>query len=201
MPDATPKMSDDIPDLPRCPHGFTYKIHCPTCAKSDLQIIEAIASKDPMYVKAGDHAQHIPDAKDTNPKDGIGATKLPLHLVPLTAVAVASLAHLEGACKYGTWNWRVAGVRASIYVDAALRHIGAWLNGEDADPDSGVPHLGHALACLNIIIDAKAAGKLYDDRTPPVNIRKLLDELTPHVQRIKDKHKTRNPRHYNFSQP
>lgn len=137
-----------------------------------------------------------PALKDTNPKDGIGATKLPLHLVPSTATALASLAHLDGALKYGKWNWRVAGVRASIYVDACKRHIEKWFHGEDDDPDNGLPHLAMALACLNILIDAQACGKLHDDRPPRAPIEEFFNDLTPHVARLTEKHKDKNPRHW-----
>jgi hypothetical protein len=131
-----------------------------------------------------------------NPKDGIGATKLPLHLVPATAIAVASLAHLDGATKYGAWNRRVAGVRASIYLDAVQRHLARWTHGETHDLDSGVHHLGHALACLNILIDAEAAGMLTDDRPPAIDMETLVSVLTPDVARIKAKNAAHAPRHY-----
>lgn len=44
--------------------------------------------------------------KSTNPKDIIGSDKLPLHLVPFSAIAYECLAYLEGALKYGRANWR-----------------------------------------------------------------------------------------------
>lgn len=132
--------------------------------------------------------------KDTNPKDGIGATKLPLSLVPPVAIAHASLAHLDGACKYGKWNWRIAGVRASIYIDAALRHITAYNEGEEIAADSGVHHLGHALACLNILLDAASVGKLIDDRPPSGQVVSM--QLV--IANIKDNHKDKSPRHYSI---
>lgn len=138
---------------------------------------------------------NVGQTKDTNPKDGIGATKLPLSLVPPVAIAHASLAHLDGACKYGKWNWRIAGVRASIYIDAALRHITAYNEGEEIAADSGVHHLGHALACLNILLDAASVGKLIDDRPPSGFID---SELTKRVASIKKNHEDKSPRHYSI---
>ena len=134
--------------------------------------------------------------KATNPKDIIGSDKLPLHLWPATASVYGCLALLDGMLKYGRTNWRVAGVRASIYADAVLRHITKWLDGQDDDPDSGLPHLSHALACLAILVDAKAAGKLNDDRLVKGGYLKLVEEFTPHVARLKKLHAGRNPRHY-----
>lgn len=139
------------------------------------------------------------DWKDTNPKDGVGATKLPLSLVPASATALASLAHLDGALKYGLWNWRVAGVRVSVYADAALRHITKWVNGEELDQDSGVHHLGHAIACLNILVDAAACGKLVDDRPPNVRTSAFMDDITSNVERLKKKHEGKSPRHWSIA--
>lgn len=134
--------------------------------------------------------------KPSNPKDAMGSTKLPLDLVPATAIAVASLAHLDGALKYGRWNWRDAGARSSIYVAAALRHIEKWNNGEELDKDSGVHHLGHALACLNILVDSMAQGNLTDDRPPRIDITAFMDKLTLDVTRLSELHADKNPRHF-----
>lgn len=140
------------------------------------------------------------DLKPTNPKDAFGGDKLPLHLWPTTASAMGSIALLEGACKYGRSNWREAGVRASIYVDACKRHLDAWFEGEDAAPDSGVPHLANALACLAILVDAQAAGKLTDDRAHNGSgYRALVDKLTPHVARLKALHADKAPKHYTIA--
>jgi len=134
--------------------------------------------------------------KNTNPKDLIGSDKMPLHLFPMTAIVYGSLAFLEGALKYGRANWRVAGVRASIYVDATMRHLTKWFEGEDIDKDSGLPHLAHAIACIAILIDAKEANNLKDDRMYPGGYLELFTKLTPEVKRLKEKYKDKNPKHW-----
>ncbi len=134
--------------------------------------------------------------KPSNPKDLIGSDKLPLHLVPTTMIAMSCIAFLNGALKYGRANWRRAGVRSSIYVDAAKRHLDAWFEGEECDPDDGVPNLAVALACIGIIVDAQAADMLTDDRMVPGGWRPLLDDLTPHVKRLKALHADKSPRHW-----
>lgn len=140
------------------------------------------------------------ETKPSNPKDLIGSGKLPVHLWPTTATALGSLGLLDGMLKYGRSNFRAVGVRASIYFDAANRHLNAWFEGENEDPDSGLPHLAHALACLAIIVDAEAAGKLTDDRMHPGGYRKLLTDLTPHVARLKALHADKAPQHYTISE-
>lgn len=94
----------------------------------------------------------------------MGTQKVSLSKLPAVAIAHGALAMMNGAIKYGAYNWRAKPVVASIYVDAALRHITAWFEGEEDATDSGVHHLGHALACCAIILDAQAVGNLIDDR-------------------------------------
>ena len=106
---------------------------------------------------------------------------------------------LNGALKYGRSNFRAVGVRASIYVDACKRHLDAWFEGEECDPDDGVPHLAAALSCIAIIVDAKAAGKLNDDRMLASKYREFIDTLTPHVARLQELHKARSPKHYTIA--
>lgn len=134
--------------------------------------------------------------KDTNPKDLIGSTKLGMNLVPDTLMVYAALAFTEGATKYGAFNWRVAGVRASIYKAAHDRHMAKYWNGEWADPITGVPHLSSAIACLAIILDANVAGKLTDDRPPAIPLSGIIDGLEPIVKQLMELHKDKKPHHH-----
>jgi hypothetical protein len=135
-------------------------------------------------------------SKPSNPKDAVGSGKLPLHLFPLTAVIYGCIALLNGALKYGRSNFRAVGVRSSIYYDATLRHLGAWMEGEECDPDDGVHHLGAALACIAVLIDAKEAGKLNDDRNVQGGYRACVERMTTEVARLKAQHADKAPRHY-----
>lgn len=107
------------------------------------------------------------NTKDTNPKDLIGQKKLPLWLIPPSAKAGLAEALADGASKYGPYNWREKGVNNMVYVAAAMRHIDAYLDGEDAAADSGVNHLAHAMACFAIVLDANSVGNLTDGRPLP----------------------------------
>ena len=138
--------------------------------------------------------------KPTNPKDAIGSDKLPLHLFPTTALAYGTLAMLNGALKYGRSNFRAVGVRASIYYDACFRHMMAWFEGEELDPDDGVPHLGAALACIAILIDSQIKGNMNDDRMFPTKYREELDRVGKMVKVLKEHHKDRNPKHWSIQE-
>lgn len=134
--------------------------------------------------------------KDTNPKDIVGQTKCPLDVVPDTISVEAAPAFLEGALKYGRYNWRVSGVRASVYKSALERHIKKWWNGENYDEDTHVKHLANAIACLGIILDAELCGKLEDDRPPKAPLSSLINQQTTLVEHLKIIFKDATPKHY-----
>lgn len=108
------------------------------------------------------------ELKDTNPKDAIGIKKVAWSCLCWNVLGKLALALLEGALKYGRHNYRVAGVRASVYFDACMRHLTRWWEGEDIDPESGLPHLVKAMACLHVAQDAIDNGKMTDDRPPAI---------------------------------
>ena len=120
----------------------------------------------------------IAESENANPKDNIGETKPPLHLIPPTAEILEAVVMGLGARKYGPFNWRSAKVRATVYIAAAKRHLAQWLDGTDGDPESGVSHLAHARACLGILLDAQATGNLVDDRPPPGAAATLITQHT-----------------------
>ena len=149
--------------------------------------------------------EFLKEIKATNPKDAIGSAKLPLHLWPAEATALGCLGMLEGKGKYGRNNMLAAeGVIASIYVDAAKRHLDAWFAGEENAHDTGTPHLANALATIAIIVKCQAHGKLIDDRdySPEAGgaaYRRFIESITPHVARIKTMFKDKHPRHYTIA--
>ena len=105
-------------------------------------------------------------SKDTNPKDAVGIAKCPLSVVSAPVLMEIGLGMMEGARKYGRHNYRVAGVRASVYYDAAMRHLMEWWEGTDIDKDSGLSHVTKALACLSVLRDSMILGNYKDDRPP-----------------------------------
>jgi hypothetical protein len=104
----------------------------------------------------------------TDPKKAYGQDKAQLHLLPTSGLVAAAGALSLGGSKYGYWNWRGTTVAPSTYVGAAMRHLLAWRDGEDIDPESGVSHLGHVMANCAIILDAIEHGTLVDDRPKKV---------------------------------
>lgn len=140
-----------------------------------------------------------PAVKDTNPKDAAAVSRIPLFLLSPLAKAHWSLAQFAGMLKYGAWNWRSAGVRSSVYLSAMQRHIDAYISGEEFDPIDGTHHLGNIMACAAILLDAKAAGKLTDDRPPSVGIRSTYKSLEELAARLHAQYADRHPRHYTIA--
>ena len=127
--------------------------------------------------------------KDTNPKDAVGTKKWRQYCtVPTTVIWELGVAMLEGARKYGRHNYRVAGVRASVYVDAAKGHIDAYWEGQDIDPDSGLHHIVKAMASLAVLRDAMIQDMCVDDRPPKTDVDKLSAELQKIVEDIFERH-------------
>lgn len=134
--------------------------------------------------------------KDTNPKDQIADKKLPLWLLSPIAKAHWALAQFAGMIKYGAWNWRVAGIRKSVYLSAIQRHFDGILSGEKFDPVDGTRHEANIMACCAILLDAEAAGKIVDDRPPMVDMRPTYAELEALMVKLRQQYADKNPKHY-----
>ncbi len=68
-----------------------------------------------------------------------------------------------GADKYHAHNWR-DGFVWSRPLAAAMRHIMAFNDGEDKDPESGLSHLAHAACCIMFLLEFEKTHPELDDR-------------------------------------
>lgn len=125
-------------------------------------------------------------AEGTNPKDRVASAKVDLSLIPPAALVACALAFTDGGLKYGPYNWREVNVKARVYVSAGMRHLAKWLDGEDADPETLVHHLGYAMACPAILLDAIAQGTLHDDRPKPGACAKLMAEAEATIKHLQE---------------
>lgn len=80
-----------------------------------------------------------------------------LSLIPRHAAEAIARALMYGEGKYGRNNY-LRGFKSYRLVAAALRHIFAWQSGEETDPESGLSHLDHAIACLAMLIQTVKIG-------------------------------------------
>ena len=95
--------------------------------------------------------------------DKFDTNKLPLGLIDKTALDGLAAVLQYGAGKYAAQNWRL-GLQYSRVYDAALRHLTAFIDGEDCDPESGLPHVDHAMCCLMFLSNFSKKRKDLDDR-------------------------------------
>lgn len=133
---------------------------------------------------------------DTNPKKQYGLASIPLNLWSPLASAYGALGLYNGSLKYGTANFANTKVEASIYIAAAMRHLSAFAAGEEFDPADGVPNLGGVLANVAIILEARAAGTLIDDRAKMSGYLQERDALKAIVGQLQLVHAGKTPKHY-----
>lgn len=156
---------------------------------------------DIVAYKVADKEQtvEVPEVEptpDTNPKRALGIQSIPLHLWSDLASAYGALALYDGAGRYGTNNYKATKVEASIYLSAMRRHIASWSEGEECDPVTGVPHLGAVLANVAILLEARAAGTLIDDRNIGTGWLQERDSLKEIVKQVAKANEGREPKHY-----
>lgn len=125
-----------------------------------------------LKLRAGEYSDPgtpAPPFKENNPKDGLGSAKASLSFCSMPVLLAMAVGMAEGGYKYGAHNYRVAGPRASVYTDGAIRHISDFTEGVDIDAESGVElhHIIKAMCSLHVIADAIIQGTWVDDRPPP----------------------------------
>ena len=106
----------------------------------------------------------LSEALNENPKELAGRKKCQMNLLPLRELMDVADVHYLGSEKYGKSNWRQDPIRYSTYIGAILRHLTAWQDGEDIDPESGKSHLSHIVASCLIVRDATRHDSFIDDR-------------------------------------
>jgi hypothetical protein len=92
--------------------------------------------------------------------------KAPIHLIPAECIMAVARVLGFGAEKYGENNWRhdVGNTSFGRTYSSAQRHLNAFWAGEDNDPESGLPHLDHAITQLMILKIQTLEGPEQDDR-------------------------------------
>lgn len=107
-------------------------------------------------------------------------------LVPMIALEECAKVFDYGRKKYSEWNW-LKGQDWSHPYASLMRHLSAWQQGEEIDPESGLPHLGHAM-CNMVMLSTFA--KTYPEGDNRPNKKYFTrEEVTP----IGDKDTTQTP--------
>jgi len=89
--------------------------------------------------------------------------KPPLDLLSRVALEETAKVMAFGAKKYAAHNWR-KGFDWNRPLAAAMRHIQAFNDGEDKDPESGLSHLAHAACCIMFLLEFEKTHPELDNR-------------------------------------
>jgi hypothetical protein len=75
-----------------------------------------------------------------------------------------------GAEKYDRFNW-YKGMPVTQLSESLLRHMFAFLSGEDKDPESGIDHLGHIMSYDMFLSNGMREKYQYDDRNHVISTK------------------------------
>jgi hypothetical protein len=89
--------------------------------------------------------------------------KPPMSLIPTCAQVAEAEVLGFGAKKYASHNWR-QGFAWSRLLDAAMRHLTAFIDGEDNDPETGLSHIAHLRCETGFLLEHIKYGLGTDDR-------------------------------------
>jgi len=85
------------------------------------------------------------------------------HILPFDSIECLVKIMEHGAAKYDEDNWRKM-EDPMRYIDACIRHMAAWIDGEINDIESGKSHLHHAGCNIIFAIWFELKGKLKPNR-------------------------------------
>lgn len=95
--------------------------------------------KSSQQPATADFTEHTSGAKREK-LNSIRYDYMPARIVNESYARVADM----GAKKYAPWNW-AKGLPVSQLASSLQRHLWAYMEGEDHDPESGLSHLDHVL--------------------------------------------------------
>lgn len=153
--------------------GLTDDRSCRTCSHRNSTLIYQEPCKS--CVDNASKPNWTPNTKETKaplpvapiPKTSGGnkldAGKPPMGLLDSLWLTLVAKVLGFGAKKYAAHNWR-KGIELSRIYDGVQRHLTAWNDGEDLDPESGLPHLAHASCGMMFLTKLSTTRPDLDDR-------------------------------------
>jgi len=101
---------------------------------------------------------------DMEPAKKYDKGKLRYDLLPPDVLAEVVRVMTDGAEKYGDRNWE-KGMSWGRVFGAGMRHAWRFWRGETVDPESGRPHLAHAIVNMVFLLSYSIRGVGTDDRS------------------------------------
>lgn len=132
--------------------------HCSSCNSADCHGCSPMKPSGPILGKSsGEH--------DPNRALHFSEGKSGVDQIPPEVLLEWGQVFTYGETKYFRDNWK-RGNHWFEFYGSALRHILAFWQGEDIDPESGLHHLAHAIWNLGTLRYYQLHGLGEDDRTP-----------------------------------
>jgi len=150
--------------LDRCDHKDVYRaiggpIRCQGC-------FQVIWDDGQMYHEGDVYPLKKDEVRITSATGGQkGQKACRLGAVDPVALRELGLVAGMGEEKYDRFNY-LKGYAWSLNVDAAFRHLLAFLSGEDRDPESGYLHTAHAMWHMGALTSFQLRNIGTDDRAP-----------------------------------
>jgi hypothetical protein len=104
--------------------------------------------------------------------------KLRWDLLPIAEVEEVVKILTFGAKKYAPNNWQLVNNAKERYYAAIMRHMVAYRKGELIDPESGLPHLAHAMCNIMFL--------MWFDKNEVKKETEIIDALHPWIKYNKD---------------
>lgn len=147
----------EVPCNPAC----TYEYGTVVGHNTPLQV-------DPLRYVATREEREADAALAKIPAEGGAALRFnsgkpPLHLLAGEWQLEVARVMDYGAKKYAPNNWRKGGPWCE-HLASVQRHILAFQNGEDKDPETGLSHLAHGICGLFFVLEWVLGDKGNDDR-------------------------------------
>lgn len=159
--------------LARCKtHNIVHckAVGCPDCAMGVGKVIEVLKDYDlravPTKVRLfSDQWVEKAELDKMKKYEGVKADagKPRMSLIDSSWLLGVADILAFGERKYASHNWR-GGFKYSRLMDACQRHLAAFIDGEDKDPESGKSHLLHASCCLMFLFWMTVKRPDQDDR-------------------------------------
>lgn len=160
-----PETSETLYDCKACGALYVKSDHVASCRAASGAMLVQIWPK----VEAAEK----PAVGDTTSQEKgsgarwLGSDKVPYEFVPLHLVAGAARVFKHVTERkdrpYPMWNW-AKGMPWLVPFACMMRHMAAWLIGEDLDRETGMPHLDHAHCNLLMLIHYAQAYPEGDNR-------------------------------------
>ena len=131
------------------------------CGVSPADVVVGPAPMGGAYFMPRSEAKGVADGAGGGVKADTG--KPVFDLLPVESLAEIARVLEFGAKKYDAWNWS-RGMKWLRLWNACIRHLFAWVAGENIDPETGLSHLAHAGCCILFMLSYEQTGRGEDDR-------------------------------------